>query len=207
MSRTDSKTHREPLLLYTCGTLGIIGSLAPTVTMVWGGLISEHDFMADTVSDLGRGAHGVIMDTGFFINAAAMLGLALGAANLHGGQRHWTGAILCLSLLALNIVAIGLWDAFGRTAEGDGRSVHTWLTFGLAPLYLLGPLLMAPVVRGGHPRLAAAFVLSAVLWIILAAVFKLSPDGVDGFFEKLAVAATLIWTLPLSWWMLRQIDG
>ena len=207
MAISENQTRPEPLLLYTCAILGIVGSLAPTVTLVWGGLISQHDFLADTISDLGRGQHGVIMDTGFFINAASLLGLALGAANLHGGRKLWTGAILCLSLLALNIVAIGLWDAFGRTAQGDGRSVHTWLTFGLGPLYLVGPLLMASVMRQGQPRLAIAFVVSAVLWVILATIFKLSPDDVDGLFEKLAVAATLIWTLPLSWWMLQQVDG
>lgn len=194
----------EPMLLLLCGALGLVGSIAPTLAMVWAGMVAEHDFIADTVSDLGRGPHRWIMDTGFYLNAASLLGLAIGAAHAHPGARLWTGAILCLALLALDIVAIGLWDAFGRTADGDGMSVHTKLTFGLAPLYLLGPVLMWWVFREGRTGLARLFLISATLWIIFATAFKLAPDGIDGGLEKLAIAATLLWTLPLSHWMIRR---
>ena len=201
---SDTRPRIEPLLLGFCGIFGLIGSLAPTATMAWAGMVAEHDFLADTLSDLGRGPHRRIMDTGFFINAASLIALALAATQLHGGQKRWSGAILAMVLLALNIVAIALWDAFGRTAPDAGMSVHTQLTFGLAPLYFFAPLLMASVLRDEATAMARLFVVSAGLWAVFAVAFKLAPDWIDGGLEKIAVAATLLWTIPLSVWVTKQ---
>ncbi|WP_411889337.1 DUF998 domain-containing protein [Yoonia sp. SDW83-1] len=194
----------EPLLLAFCGILGLIGSVAPTGALIWASLVAEHDFLADTVSDLGRGPHRWIMDSGFFINAASLLALSIGAAHIHAGTKRWTASILCFALLALVIVAIGLWDAFGRTAETDGMSVHTRLTFLLGPLYLIGPILMWYSFRDTAPSMARLFLVSAVLWAVFATAFKLAPDWIDGGLEKLAIAATLLWTVPFSNWMTRR---
>ncbi|MGR3435319.1 MAG: DUF998 domain-containing protein [Shimia sp.] len=215
MARTDTDAghaarsftdtgEEEGLMLLLCGALGLVGAIVPLVTMVWAAGVAEHDFVADTVSDLGRGPHHAIMDTGFYVNAAGMLALAIGAAHAHLGRMLWTLSVFALALLALNVVAIGLWDAFGRTSEGEGTSVHTWLTFGLGPLYLVGPLAMVPALRPIAPGTARLFVASAVGWIVLATAFKLSPDAIDGGVEKLAIAATLLWTVPLSWLLLRR---
>lgn len=191
-----------PHLLMFCGILGVIGSLAPCAAMVWASLVTDHSFLADTVSDLGRGPNRFIMDTGFYINAASLIALAIGSTLLHPGSKRWTILVLCFTCLALLIVAIGLWDDFGQTAPDGGMSVHTKLTFGLGPLYLGGPLLAASILRDSEPGKAKLFVAAAILWILFAAAFKLAPDGIDGGLEKIAIAATLLWTVPFAWWML-----
>jgi uncharacterized membrane-anchored protein len=81
--------------------------------------------------------------------------------------------------------------------------VHTWLTFGLAPLYLVGPIAMAPGATRLHPWMRPAFYASAALWIVFAVAFKLVPTSLDGIMEKIAVAATYGWTLPLAWVFVR----
>lgn len=189
----------RPELLLICGIVGLLGNLAPVVAMVTGWLFTDHDMISDTISDLGRGPHKIIMDTGFFANAAAMLALAIAAAHLHLGRAGWSFGILCLSLLALLTVMIGLWDAFGQTAEGSGMAVHTWLTFGLGPLYLAGPILMAGGIACQWPGWRFVFYGSALGWIVFATWFKLAPNAYDGILEKIAVVATLFWTLPLAW--------
>ena len=194
----------RPELLFVCGGVALLGNLAPLVTMAISALISDHAFIADTVSELGQGAHKWIMDTGFYMNAGGMLALAIAAAHLHLGRAGWSFGIFALALLALLITMIGLWDTFRPKTDGEpGLTVHTWLTFGLAPLYLLGPLLMAPGAARLHPWMRPAFYASAVLWIVFASVFKLVPTGIDGALEKIALAATYGWTLPLAWMFLR----
>lgn len=193
-----------PGLLMVCAILGVLGSLAPTVTLIWASVVTDHQFLADTVSDLGRGPNRFIMDTGFYLNAASLIALAIGTTILHSGYSRWSWLIICFALLALNIVAIGLWDDFGKTADGEGMSVHTMLTFGLAPLYLAGPLLTRSLLRDHAPRLGQLCVASAVAWIGFATAFKLAPDWIDGGLEKVAIAATLLWTIPYAWWMLQQ---
>lgn len=197
-------SERRPELLLVCGIVALLGNLAPLVTMAIANGIAEHDFVADTISDLGRGPHKWIMDTGFYMNAAAMLALAIAAAHLHLGRARWSFGLFALALLALLTTMIGLWDAF-HTAEHNppGMTVHTWLTFGLAPLYLAGPILMAPGAARLHGWMKTLFYTSASLWIVFAVAFKLVPTTFDGLMEKTAVAATYGWTLPLAWLFLR----
>ncbi len=80
--------------------------------------------------------------------------------------------------------------------------MHTKLSFLLAPLYLVGPLLMAPAVANLHERLRSVFYISAILWLVFAVGFKIVPTSWDGILEKIAVAATMLWTLPLAWILL-----
>ena len=194
----DIAAERPELLLF-CGAAGLIGNLAPLLTIAWASAVIDHDMIADTVSDLARGPHRLIMDCGFYLNAAGLMALAIGAAHAHLGRLGWSLGIFALTLLALVVVLLGVWDAFGATAEGSGMSVHTTLSFLLAPLYVAGPLLMAPGIARLHGWMKPSFIAAAILFLLFAAGFKLAPTAYDGILEKIALAATLAWTLPLSW--------
>ena len=65
----DIAAERPELLLF-CGAAGLIGNLAPLLTIAWASAVIDHDMIADTVSDLARGPHRLIMDCGFYLNAA-----------------------------------------------------------------------------------------------------------------------------------------
>ena len=195
----DVVAHERPELLMACGAIGLIGSLIPLFTIVWADIaVGNHDFIADSISDLARGPERFIMDVGFYAAAAGLLALAIGCAHAHLGRTGWSLGILSLALAALVVVMLGLWDAFGSTAEGDGMSVHTQLSFALAPLYLVGPLLMATAAGHIDDRLRWSFIAAGVIWLVFAAAFKLTPTSVDGIFEKIAFAGTYLWTLPLG---------
>ncbi|SLN62873.1 hypothetical protein ROJ8625_03169 [Roseivivax jejudonensis] len=191
-------THERPELLVLCGIAGILGSLGPVLTIVWAASVNQHDFVADTISDLARGPKAWIMDTGFYVHAAGLLGLSIAAAHAHLGRVGWSLGIFCLALLALNVTLLGIWDEFGATADSEGLSVHTKLSFGLGPLFLAGPLLMSQGARGIRNLYGNLFIASSVLWLAFAAAFKLSPNGYDGLFEKVAVVFTMLWTVPLG---------
>ncbi|MGR3513503.1 MAG: DUF998 domain-containing protein [Paracoccaceae bacterium] len=192
--RHSTKQFRPELLLF-CGIAGLVGSFAPILMNIVATFVAEHDVVADTISDLGRGPHKWIMDTGFYLGAAGLIALAIGAAHAHLGGLRWSIGIFILPLLALVTVLIGVWDTFG---QGEDLSVHTRLTFLLGPLYLLGPLVMASSAGAVMPSAKWLFAAAALLWAVLATWFKLAPDGFDGLIEKLAVLATLLWTVPLS---------
>lgn len=201
----DQNDTLRPELLIVCGLAGILGSLAPTVANVIAATVAEHDFTADTISDLARGPHKWIMDTGFYIGAAGYLGLAVAAAHLHLGRVLWSLSIFALLALALVIVLLGVWDDFHTEGNNPpGMTVHTKLTFALGPLYVAGPLLMVRDARRVNRGYGALFVAAAFLWLIFAAAFKLAPNGYDGLLEKIAVLATLLWSLPLAWLFLSD---
>lgn len=202
---TTGALHEErPELLIFCGIVGILGNLAPLVAMVLAVPIAQHDFIGDTISDLGRGPHAWIMDTGFYCGAAGMLALSIGAAHLHLGRHAWSAGLIALALLALVITLLGVWDQIVPETQADNATVHTRITYFLGPLYLVGPLLMAPGIARVSRAFAVAFVGSAIGWIVFAIAFKLAPDSFDGLLEKIAVAATLFWTLPLATILLQR---
>ncbi|MBS1300857.1 DUF998 domain-containing protein [Loktanella sp. SALINAS62] len=192
--------RERPELLMFCGAVALIGHIVPLITIVWADIATgNHDFIADSISDLARGPHRYIMDVGFYAAAGGLMALAIGCAHAHLGRTGWSLGILTLSLCALVEVMLGLWDAFGATANGDGMSVHTQLSFGLAPLYVAGPIFMASAVGELNRYLRWSFWAAAFIWLVFAALFKLTPTNMDGIFEKIAFAGTYLWTLPLSW--------
>lgn len=193
----DALNELRPELLIFCGIVGALGNIAPLFALLAAVPFAEHDFLADTISDLGRGPHKWIMDTGFYLGAAGMLALSIGTAHYHIGRILWSAGVFTLALLALVITLLGLWDDL--VAAKSGMTVHVWLTFLLGPLYLVGPLMMAGAVARISRTFSAAFIVSALLWIGFATAFKFAPDSYDGALEKIAVTATLIWTLPLAW--------
>lgn len=201
----DIVARERPELLIFCGLIGLIGNVMPVVAIFWGWTVTEHDLVADTISDLARGEKKWIMDVGFYFHAAGLLALAIAAAHAHLGRAGWSVGIFCLAFLALDVVLLGLWDEFGATAESaQGMSVHTKLSFVLGPLFLLGPLVMAPGVGGISRTYAMLFLVAAGVWAVFATGFKLAPDAIDGLLEKIAVVGGMVWTMPLSFLYLAR---
>ena len=195
--------YHRPELLLACGVGGFLAMVAPLGAMCVAALVAQHDIVADTVSDLARGPHKWIMDTGFYVNAGGLLALAIAAAHLHLGRTGWSAGIFALAGLALVIVLLGIWDEFHEGWDKD-LTVHTKLSFALGPLYLAGPLFMARGIGRVSGRLSWVFVVSAALWLALSATYVMAPTGYDGLLEKAAIAATLLWTMPLAWVFARK---
>ncbi len=193
-------TFERPGLLIFCGLAGLIAMAAPLLTMIVASFIAEHDFVADTLSDLARGRHKWIMDIGFYINAGGLLALAVAAAHVHLGRIGWSIGVFCLALTALVVVLLGLWDKFDADATDPANwSIHTRLSILLGPLYLAGPLLMARGASAISRAYRRLFVAASLIWVVLAVLYWLAPNAWDGIVEKAALAATLLWTLSLSW--------
>lgn len=193
-------TFERPELLVLCGLAGIVGMAAPMAILAISSVVAEHDFFADTISDLARGPHKWIMDLGFYVNAAGLLSLAIASAHVHLGRWGWSIGVFLLALTGLVVVLLGLWDKFDASAEAPANwSAHTRLSILLGPLYLAGPLVMARGAAYVSRSYCWLFIVAAVLWIVLAAWYWMAPTAWDGFIEKAALLATMLWTLPLSW--------
>src|SRR6056297_1214102 len=105
--------EERPELLIFAGLTGLVGNVAPLLALIVASFVAQHDFVADTVSDLARGPNRYIMDSGFYIAAAGLLGLAIASAHAHLDRTLWSIGLFCLAFIALTVVLLGIWDEFG----------------------------------------------------------------------------------------------
>ena len=202
----DAPHHVDdsPPLLIACGWIGLLGTAALGISNVVGSIVVPgHDWIADTISDLGAGRYEIIQDLGLYGYAAALLACAIGAANRHIGGARWSWAILGLALLALMVTLVGVRNEYGD-GDSDGIVMHRYFVYGLGVLFAAVPMLMA---RGMGARGKGWAVLAwtcGVLWAVAAPVFFFLPTGIDGIYERGLGVITMVFVGGLSLLLLRE---
>jgi hypothetical membrane protein len=189
----------SPSLLVTCGLIGMIGCIAIVAGNAIGSMVVPgHDWVADTVSDLGAGKYEIIQDVGLYGYAASLLACAIGSAHYHLGTERWSWGILCLTVLALCVVIVGVRNEYGD-GDDEGIVIHIYVVYTLGVFFTAAPLLMA----GGMGREGAVYgwiaLICAALWAIGAPVFFFLPTDVDGAWERGLGVITIVFIATLSW--------
>lgn len=203
--RSDSLTYsngravaaERPYLLVTLAAIGVLGCAAVIIGMfVAQALVPNHDWIADTISDLGAGEWEIVMDVALYGFAAGLLAVALAAAHAHLGGVRWSGGILALAVLAALVVVVGARNEYGD-GDNDGVVIHIYLVYGIGALFTLAPLCMAGAMRERHRWASRALIGLAFAWGLLCPVFLLSPTGIDGLIERVLglIACAIVCTL------------
>lgn len=164
------------LSLYAClGCAIFAGSI-----LIADFVVPDHDWIADTISDLGAGRYEFIVDIGIYAFSAALVATALGAAHLHLGQWDWSVGVIGLALAGLIVFLVGARNEYGDN-DNEGVVIHIYLVYALGLLFTLVPLCMARGAGGTHGRVLVGL---ALLWLIAAPVFFFLPTGIDGVYER-----------------------
>lgn len=192
----------RPALLKLLAVLAVLGCVA-----LLGGTIAAqmavpgHDWVADTISDLAAGQLEIVMDVALYGFAGGLFAAALAAAHSHMGGAGWTGGILSLAILAGIVVVVAARNEYGD-GDDEGVVIHGYLVYGLGAFFALTPLLMRP----GFARIARwmgkALLILAILWIVVAPIFLMSPNGIDGLIERILglIAAAMILVMGYGFW-------
>ena len=182
-----------------CAVL-VLGTLAAQM------VVPGHDWIADTISDLGAGRSEWIMDVSLYGFAAGILAQALAAAHRHPGARRWSAGALGLALTAALVVIVAARNEYGDR-DSDGVVIHIYLVYGLGITFLAVPLLMARHAARLWSPAGPALIGLAVLWGIAAPVFLFLPTDMDGLYERglglIAIAILCVIAVALS----RRPDG
>lgn len=146
-------------------------------------VVPDHDWIADTISDLGAGRYEFIVDIGIYAFSAALVAMALGAAHLHLGGWDWSLGVIGLALAGLIVFLVGARNEYGDN-DHEGVVIHVYLVYALGLLFTVVPLGLARgAARAGvlHGRVLVGL---ALLWLVAAPVFFLLPTGIDGVYER-----------------------
>ncbi|WP_224813477.1 DUF998 domain-containing protein [Hasllibacter sp. MH4015] len=190
----------RPYFLIVLGTIGLIGTLIGIVGVIVAQMmVPGHDWIADTISDLGAGENEIIMDVALYAFAAGIFAVALCGAHAHLGGVGWSGGVAILALLAAAVVVIGARNEYGD-GDSDGVVVHIYVVYALGVGFLAAPLLMAGGLGEDSEARRRWLIGLAILWGLSAPVFFFLPTSIDGLYERglgliaCAIIALLAWT-------------
>ena len=169
-------------------------------------LVEGYSPVGQTISELAAGPHHTVQDAGIVLFALGIVSLAV-ALTLRGraGARAWLVRLGFFALAGV-VALIALWNEYGDGRPG-GVEIHRYL---VGALYLLvgGLLWLGSAVRpAADGRLARLGKPLAVAWAVLAPLFYLVPDGVDGLYERglalflvgcVGIAALRLWRNPAT---------
>ncbi|CTQ31744.1 DUF998 domain-containing protein [Jannaschia rubra] len=188
----------HPHLLRTLGWIALLGpAVFIAMLIVADVVVPDHDWIADTVSDLGAGRYEWIADVGIYAYSAALLACAVGAAHAHLGGRGWTFGIYGLILLGLIVFLIGARNEYGD-GDSEGWEIHSYLVWVLGALFAAVPWAMSEGAGRIAPALKWSCRAVTVLWVPLAPPFFIFPTGWDGLYERMLGAITFVFVVSIG---------
>jgi len=174
----------RPGLLLALGCYAIFGcALFALSILIADFVVPDHDWIADTISDLGAGRYEFIVDIGIYAFSASLIAIALAAAHLHLGGWRWSAGLLGLAIMGLIVFLVGARNEYGD-ADQDGTVIHIYLVYGIGVLTLLVPWSMAKGAARAHPLYGRILVGLSLLWLVSAPPFFFLPTGIDGIYER-----------------------
>lgn len=176
--------HESGEFSFYLGWFAILANVAFAASiLIADQFVPNHDWVADTISDLGAGKYEFIVDIGIYAFSASILALALVASHVHMGGKRWTAAIIGLAALSLIVFLVGARNEYGDN-DNEGVVIHVYLVYAIGVLFAAVPICMAPGIGRLHAGAAKLLYGLAALWIVAAPVFFFLPDSVDGLYER-----------------------
>ncbi|MCE8005782.1 MAG: DUF998 domain-containing protein [Aestuariivita sp.] len=174
------------------GSGSVLGNIIGSI------VVPDHDWVADTVSDLAASKYEIIQDVALYCYTGSLVACALGAAHYHLDGTRWNIGIACLSLLAICVVIIGARNEYGDQ-DNEGIVIHIYVVYVLGLVFAALFVLLARGMSKIARRYAAVSYCCAALWIICAPIFFFMPTGYDGAFERGLGVIAVVWTVTFAW--------
>lgn len=146
-------------------------------------VVPEHNWISDTISDLGAGRYEFIVDVGLYSFSAALISIALLAAHVHFGGTRWSVGTVGFAILALIVFLVGARNEYGDR-DSDGVVIHIYLVYALGLLMAALPWLMAEGAGIVSQTTARLLKIISVLWAVSAPIFFFLPTSIDGIYER-----------------------
>ncbi|UWR23096.1 DUF998 domain-containing protein [Sulfitobacter sp. S190] len=198
-----------PSFLRLMAILSVLGTVALLVGNVWGSIaVPNHDWVADTVSDLAAGRYEIIQDVALYGFGGSMVALALAVAHLHPGGWQWSVLSVLLILIALCIVIIGARNEYGD-GDSEGIVIHIYVVYAMGALYTAAfALAWVEGDKIGH-GMGKASLICGLLWVCGAPIFFVMPTGYDGAWERGLGVICAVWTVLFAraLWRSAQVQA
>jgi hypothetical membrane protein len=199
--------RESPALTRVLGWYAILGCAIFAISILIADfVVPDHDWIADTISDLGAGRFEFIVDIGIYAFSASLISIALLAAHIHLGQWPWSVGTVGFAALGLIVFLVGARNEYGDN-DSDGVIIHIYLVYALGFLFAALPLAMAQDrdrIGRDNARLLKGL---SVLWTLSAPIFFFLPDSIDGIYERYLGLIAFAITITLASIFIRRARG
>ncbi|NIY95638.1 DUF998 domain-containing protein [Salipiger sp. HF18] len=193
-----AETAEQPALIHALVLLAIFGCVALAVSIVIADfVVPDHDWIADTISDLGAGRYEFIVDIGLYAFSAALIGLAVLAAHVHLGAWDWSVGIIALIVFGLLVFLIGARNEYGDN-DNEGWVIHTYLVYALGAAMTVACFSLARGSARVSPVYRTVFIAAGIVWSASAPLFFFLPTDIDGIYERFLGAVSFVLVLTLA---------
>ena len=193
-----AQVTEQQFLLRFFSLLSVFGCIALTVSILIADfVVPDHDWIADTISDLGAGRYEFIVDIGLYAFSAALIGIAVLAAHVHLGVWDWSVGIIAFILFGLLVFLIGARNEYGDD-DSDGWVVHIYLVYALGIAMTVACFALARGAARAKPRYRTILISTGVVWVVSAPVFFFLPTNIDGLYERYLGALSFVPVLTLA---------
>ncbi len=203
-SMEPAKVQEKPALILTLGWYAIFGCIVFVASVVIADfVVPDHDWIADTISDLGAGEYEYIVDMGLYAFSASLVCIALLAAHVHLGGWTWSFGVVGFALLGLIVFLVGARNEYGDS-DNEGVVIHIYLVYALGLLMALLPWAMADGADKSGGVYRTLLIGLSILWAISAPFFFFLPDNIDGIYERYLGVIAIIAVCTLAWMFISR---
>jgi len=194
----------QPDFVFALGLFAIIGCVTFAVSILIADfVVPDHDWISDTISDLGAGRYEFIVDVGIYAFSASLVSVALLASHMHLGGWRWSAGVTGLALLALIVFLVGARNEYGDD-DSDGVVIHSYLVYALGLLMAFVPWAMSQSAGLASAAYGKLLVGIAVIWTLSAPVYFILPTEIDGLYERYLGLISLVMVIALSRFFIRM---
>ncbi|MCR8828031.1 DUF998 domain-containing protein [Pseudosulfitobacter koreensis] len=200
----EAKVRERPELIILFAWYAILGCVIfATTILIADFVVPNHDWIADTISDLGAGRYEFIVDIGIYAFSASLISIALVSAHVHLGNWRWSFGIVGFAIIGLIVFLVGARNEYGDN-DNEGVVIHIYLVYALGLLMALLPWCMAE----GASRCGAIYgkllVGYSIVWAISAPIFFMLPTDIDGLYERYLGLIAMATVTTLAWLFIRR---
>ncbi|MCR9110988.1 MAG: DUF998 domain-containing protein [Rhodobacteraceae bacterium] len=198
IEQMPAKVDEQPELLRSLSLFAVFGCIMLAVSIVIADfVVPDHDWITDTISDLGAGRYEFIVDMGLYAFSAALIGLAVLASHVHLGEWDWSVGIVSLIVFGLLVFLVGARNEYGDN-DSEGWVIHVYLVYSIGLAMTVVCFAFARGAARASPRYRAILIATGSVWLVSAPVFFFLPTDVDGIYERYLGAVSFVLILTLA---------
>lgn len=150
--------------------------------IAWSLLVDNYSPIRNTISALAVGSGSWLLDLGLWTFAAGCLALGTGMLVWHRNGM-WRLAAVLVMLIAPAVGTIALFNEYAGQ-HNAGADIHIKAVYTLGVLVAVAALLVIRPLAKVHRVFGQSAAVVAGLWVVLAPLFFIVPDGWDGAYER-----------------------